>query len=71
MTDWYTIVPPIWCCMKNPQVTSLVSDKVERTVRMMEDLLLEISSMGERNEVSVRDSVPTRMFRIAGLLREF
>eukprot|EP00969_Alexandrium_andersonii_P143042 6323769-Alexandrium_andersonii.AAC.1 len=57
--------------MKHPQVTSLVSCKVEKTVHMLEHLLLEVSSIGERGVTRVEDSVSSRMFRIAGLFREF
>eukprot|EP00969_Alexandrium_andersonii_P208807 9222065-Alexandrium_andersonii.AAC.1 len=71
MTDWFKVVPPIWSIMTNPQVTSLVSGKVERTVKLMENLMLEVSSMGERNAGRSADSVPTELFRIAGLFEEF
>eukprot|EP00969_Alexandrium_andersonii_P227257 10037006-Alexandrium_andersonii.AAC.1 len=37
----------------------------------MEGLLSSISSIGERGDARPDDSVPTRMFRLAGLPREF
>eukprot|EP00969_Alexandrium_andersonii_P370346 15477056-Alexandrium_andersonii.AAC.1 len=37
----------------------------------MEGLLSETAPIGERGAVRVDDSAPTRMFRIAGLFREF
>eukprot|EP00969_Alexandrium_andersonii_P041621 1824537-Alexandrium_andersonii.AAC.1 len=52
-------------------MASTVPDKVEHAIKLFESLLLEVSSMGERSAIGTRDSIPTRMFRIAGLFQEF
>eukprot|EP00969_Alexandrium_andersonii_P054656 2406957-Alexandrium_andersonii.AAC.1 len=52
-------------------MVSTIPDKVERTVRLFESLILGVSSMGERQAIGIQDSIPTRLFRIAGLFQEF
>eukprot|EP00969_Alexandrium_andersonii_P024439 1066790-Alexandrium_andersonii.AAC.1 len=69
MEDWFRVVPPLWSCSPTHLMVTTVPDKIERTVKLFESLLLDIASAGERSGGRPDDSVPTRMFRIAGLLQ--
>eukprot|EP00969_Alexandrium_andersonii_P137041 6062082-Alexandrium_andersonii.AAC.1 len=40
MEDWFRIVPPLWSISPNPRLVSTIPDKVERTVKLFESLLL-------------------------------
>eukprot|EP00969_Alexandrium_andersonii_P118672 5247543-Alexandrium_andersonii.AAC.1 len=71
MDSWYTVAPPLWCCRTSQPMVSTLPDKVERTVKLFESLMLGVSSMGERQAIGTQDSIPTRLFRIAGLFQEF
>eukprot|EP00969_Alexandrium_andersonii_P244819 10817601-Alexandrium_andersonii.AAC.1 len=71
LEDWFRAVPPLWSCRPSHLIASTVSDRIERAVKIFEQLLLCIASAGERFGGRPDDSVPTRMFRIAGLFQEY
>eukprot|EP00969_Alexandrium_andersonii_P282172 12474867-Alexandrium_andersonii.AAC.1 len=71
LDEWFRAVPPLWSCRPSHLIATAVPDKVERTVKIFESLLLCIASAGERSGGRPDDSVPTRMFRIAGLFQEY
>eukprot|EP00969_Alexandrium_andersonii_P245681 10857528-Alexandrium_andersonii.AAC.1 len=48
MADWYTVVPPLWSIQVNHPMASTLPDRIERTVKILEGLLQQISSVGER-----------------------
>eukprot|EP00969_Alexandrium_andersonii_P298639 13201642-Alexandrium_andersonii.AAC.1 len=58
-------------CRPGHLLVTWVPDKIERTVRLMEQLISNIAPIGERAVIQSSDSVPTRMFRLAGLFREY
>eukprot|EP00969_Alexandrium_andersonii_P333121 14722169-Alexandrium_andersonii.AAC.1 len=41
--DWYQRVPPVWSCRTGHLFATSVPDKIERTVKLLEELMSSIA----------------------------